>query len=158
MGGKGTTLCLVPQSIFWDGGLLESVLGNSCKRMKEQICPERVAVCWQKMPESNLQEALYLKWPFRVVPNQSKEVGVWPSLNQSFCDDWLWEGGRILSKATSFSLRIYLELDPAVGYKEPTLFTAVGMSVLILNGDAGGLSQHALEPNPVFLRSLWFIS
>lgn len=61
-----------------------------------------------------------------------------------------------MSKATSFSLRIYLELDPAVGYKEPTLLAAIGMSVLILNGDEGGLSQYALEP--VSLRSLWFIS
>lgn len=61
-----------------------------------------------------------------------------------------------MSKATSFSLRIYLELDPAVVYKEPTLLAAMGMSVLILNGDEGGLSQYALEP--VSLRSLWFIS
>lgn len=87
-----------PKNIFWDGELLESTLGNSCKRMREQSWAEGgVAMHWQKMPESILQEALDMRWPFRVFPNQNKEVGSLTLFqNLSFCDDWHQEGGKIL--------------------------------------------------------------
>lgn len=107
-----------------------------------------------KRPQSTPQIALEVRCALRVVPDQSRGLGLCPSIKQSLTTGCLWGRSVTLNEAPSFSQGQFLERDVAVSLQQPQSLSWWWMRSW--RGCLGGTSQHPLQPTLTSLRSTCF--